>query len=181
MKQIVKNTQYVQESQDLLLYQFKNSPNINELVRIYGEQAQSVENEFYSLVEALDINLASQYALDLIGKEVGELRQNRNDNDYRSAILTRIAINASDGTPESVIKGTQQITGASQIVYSEQYPAQVVLEIFGAEYESKAPTIRKIIPAGVDLVFQKTISMDVTNSYAGVAYSFMKHIEINPS
>lgn len=182
MKEIVKNTQYVQESQDLLLYQFKNSPNINELVKIYGEQAQAVENEFFALMDALGIDSAVNYGLDLIGKEVGELRQSRNDTDYRSAILTRIYLNTSSGTPEDVRSATKQITGATAVKYSEQYPAEVVLEVLGAEYVSKAPIIRKVIPAGVDLVFKKQLDLEGdTMAYAGVAYSFVKQIEINPA
>lgn len=176
----IKITNHVEQAKALLLSQFRNSPNILKVVEIYHDQIQDIENEYFTLLESLGIDTAVDYALDMIGKEVQEARQGRNDTDYRNAILTKIFINNSSGTPEEVIAATQQITGASSIKYSEQYPAQVVLEIFGAEYVSKAATIRKTVPAAVDLVFEKKIDIDTTQTYVGVAYSFVKNFESNP-
>jgi hypothetical protein len=173
-------TNHVEQSQDLLLSQFKNSPNILKWLEIYGDQIQQLEIEYFALLDSLGIESAVGYGLDLIGKEVGELRQDRNDTDYRDGIITRIFINNSSGTPEEVIASTLQITKATQVNYSEQYPAGVVLEILGAEYVSKAPTIRKTIPAAVDLIFQKNLEMDDAQTYVGVAYSFIKNFESNP-
>lgn len=177
----IKNTEYVQEMQNLLLYQFKNSPNILKFLEIYGNQIQQLEEEWFDLIEALGIETAYDYGLDIIGKEVGELRQGRNDTDYRNAILTKIFINNGSGTPEDVMQAALQITGATGVNYSEQYPAGVVLEILGAEYVSKAPMIRKTLPAAVDLIFQKNIQMDDAMTYVGVAYSFIKNFESNPA
>ena len=145
---------HVSEMQNLLLSQFKNSPNILALVEVYGDQIQDLEIEYFKLLDSLGIDTATDYALDLIGKEVQESRQGRNDADYRMAILTKIFLNTVSGTPEEVISATTQITGATGVNYSEQYPAGVVLEVLGAEYVSKAPTIRRILPAGVDLYTQ---------------------------
>ena len=175
-----KITNHVEQAKSLLLYQFRNSPNIQKVVEIFHTQIQDVENEYFILLESLGIDTAFGYALDVIGKEVQEQRQSRDDETYRSAILTKIFINTSSGTPEEVIAAAQQITGATTIKYSEQYPAAVVLEILGAEYVSKAPTIRKTVPAAIDLVFQKNLDIDVTQAYAGVAYSYIKEFESNP-
>jgi hypothetical protein len=177
----VKITNHVEQAKALLLYQFRNSPNIQKVVEIFHTQIQEVENEYFTLLESLGIDTAFGYALDVIGKEVQEFRQGRNDEDYRSAIITKIFINNSSGTPEEVLAAAKQITGATTIKYSEQYPAAVVLEILGAEYISKAPTIRKTVPAAVDLVFEKKLDLgNDTMGYAGVAYSFIKNIESNP-
>lgn len=173
-------TNQTEEMKNLLLYQFSNSPNILKWIEIYGEQIQELELEWFKLLDSLGIETAVDYGLDIIGKEVGELRQGRNDTDYRSGIITKIFINNASGTPEDVIQASKQITGATQIKYSEQYPAGVVLEIIGAEYVSKAPTIRKTLPAAVDLIFEKQIDIDETQTYVGVAYSFVKDFESNP-
>lgn len=176
----VEKTNHSEEMKNLLLYQFANSPNIQKMLEIYGDQVQELEIEYFKLLESLGIDTATDYALDVIGKEVGELRQGKNDTDYRSAILTKIFINNASGTPEEVISASKQITGATQIKYSEQYPAGVVLEILGAEYVSKAPTIRKTLPAGVDLIFLKNLDVDAAQTNIGVAYSFVKEFESNP-
>lgn len=176
----VEKTTQINEMKELLLSQFSNSPNIQKWIEIWGDQVQELEAEWFDLIESLGIDTAYGYGLDLIGKEVQELRQGKNDTDYRNAILTKIFINNSSGTPEEVISATKQITGASNVYYSEQYPAGVVLEIIGAEYVSKAPIIRQTVPAAVDLIFQKNIDIDQTQTYVGVAYSFIKNFESNP-
>lgn len=177
----VKIENHVEVAQDYLLSQFRHKPNILKILEVYINQVQEIELEYFSLLDSLGIESAVDFGLDLIGKEVGELRQARNDDDYRDAILTRIFINNSSGTPEEVIASTLQITKADTVKYSEQYPAGVVLEILGAEYVSKAPTIRKTIPAAVDLIFQKNIVMDDTQTYVGVAHSYIKNFESNPA
>lgn len=171
---------HVSEMQNLLLSQFKNSPNILALVEVYGDQIQDLEIEYFKLLDSLGIDTATDYALDLIGKEVQESRQGRNDADYRMAILTKIFLNTVSGTPEEVISATTQITGATGVNYSEQYPAGVVLEVLGAEYVSKAPTIRRILPAGVDLSFQKDLGLDVATTYGGAALTQQVTFESNP-
>lgn len=176
----VEKTTQINEMKELLLYQFSNSPNILKWVEIWGEQVQELEAEWFDLIESLGIDTAYGFGLDLIGKEVQELRQGKNDTDYRNAILTKIFINNSSGTPEEVISATKQITGASNVYYSEQYPAGVVLEIIGAEYTSKANTIRQTVPAAVDLIFGNTLEIDQATSYLGAAFTQQILFESNP-
>lgn len=176
----VQINNHTTEMQELLLSQFKHSPNILALIGIYGEQIQDLEIEYFKLLDSLGIDTATDYSLDLIGKEVQESRQGRNDTDYRMAILTRIFLNTVSGTPEEVMSASKQITGATIVNYSEQYPAGVVLEIVDAEYVSKAMTIKKILPAGVDLIFEKELDVDTAITYGGAAYSYIKMFESNP-
>jgi hypothetical protein len=174
-----KNINQTQDMKELLLSQFSNSPNILKWLDIYGSQVQHLENEWFDLLDSLGVDTAYGYGLDLIGKEVQELRQGRNDDDYRSAILTKIFINNASGTPEDVIASTKQITGADHVYYSEQYPAGVVLEIIGVDYVSKAPIIRQTVPAAVDLIFQTNIPLEDVECTVGVAYSFVLDFESN--
>lgn len=176
----VKINDHVANSQDLLLQQFRDKLNILKLSEVYLEQMQGLEDEWFSLLDSLGIDSATLFALDLIGKEVGEDRQGRNDEDYRDAIKTRIFINNSSGTPEDVIAATLQITKADTVNYSEQYPAGVVLEILGAEYVSKAPTIKKTLPAAVDLIFGNNLAIDTATSYLGAALTVQILFESNP-
>lgn len=176
----VQITNHVEQSKNLLLSQFKNSPNILKWLEIYGGQLQQLEIEYFNLLDSLGIESAVDYGLDLIGKEVGELRQGKNDADYRDAIITRIFINNSSGTPEEVIAATIQITKADTVKYSEQYPAGVVLEIIGADYLPKVPIIKKTLPAAVDLIFDNNLDIDTATSYLGAAFTVQVQFESNP-
>lgn len=176
----VEKTTQVSEMQELLLSQFSNSPNILKWVEIWGDQVQELEAEWFDLIESLGVDTAYGFGLDLIGKEVQELRQGRNDVDYRNAILTKIFINNASGTPEEIISATKQITGATNVYYSEQYPAGVVLEIIGAEYVSKAPIIKQTVPAAVDLIFGNTLDIDTAQTYSGAAFTQQIMFESNP-
>jgi hypothetical protein len=171
---------HTQQMKDLLLHQFKNSPNILKLIEVYGTQMQDLEIEYFSLLESLGIDTATGYSLDLIGKEVREFREGRNDTDYRQAILVKIFINNSSGTPEEVISAAKQITEATQVNYSEEYPAGVVLEVIGAEFVSHAPTIKRTLPAAVDLSFLTNLNLDTATVYGGAAYSQIVMFESNP-
>lgn len=176
----VKIDSHVINSQDLLLQQFRDKLNILKLSEVYLQQMQGVEDEWFSLLNSLGIDSATLFALDLIGKEVGEDRQGRNDDDYRDAIKTRIFINNSSGTPEDVISATLQITKADIVNYSEQHPAGVVLEIIGAEYISKAPIIKETLPAAVDLIFQSNMDIEQAQTFSCAAQTYIIEFESNP-
>lgn len=175
----IKEQDYRERNAEYLLQQWRDKPAIRALMDVYGVQFNNIETEFYTLLESLNIDLAQGYALDIIGKEVGEGRQSRADEPYRQALIVKIYINVSSGTPKEVTRATKLVTGATEVIYSEAYPAGVVLEIIGAEYVSKAPIIKKTLPAAIDLIFQKNIVMDVTQTYVGVAHSYTKHFESN--
>lgn len=177
----VKQPDYREANAEFLLQQWRDKPEIRKLIDVYGVQFNDLETEIYDLIEALNINLAKDYGLDLIGKEVGEERQSRNDTDYRAAIILRIYLNVSSGTPKEVTRAAKLVTGASKVIYSEAYPAGVQLEILGASnYLDKALTIRKTIPAGVDLVFNTTLDIEQAQHYTGAAYSYLLGFESNP-
>ena len=169
-----------EQMQDYLLSQFKNSPNILKYVEAYADKVQEIELEYWTLLESLGIDTATGYALDLIGKEVGEKRNSRDDTDYRAAIIVKIFINNSSGSPEEVISAAKQITGASKVKYSTFYPAGTVLEIIGAPYLPYASTIKSTLPAGVDLIFDNTLDIDTAQTYGGAAYSQIVMFESNP-
>lgn len=177
----IKEQDYRERNADYLLQQWRDKPAIRALMDVYGVQFNNIENEFYTLLESLNIDLAQGYALDIIGKEVGEGRQSRTDEFYRQALILKVYINVSSGTPKEVTRAAKLVTGATKVIYSEAYPAGVQLEIIGAPaYLDKALTIRKTIPAAVDLVFNTTLDIEPAQNYTGTAYSQMVVFESNP-
>jgi hypothetical protein len=88
---ITKITNHETQAKELLLYQWQNSDNIKSLLDVYGKQANSLEDVFFQILDSLDLDIAQGISLDLIGKEVGEDRQSRSDEDYREAIRLLLA------------------------------------------------------------------------------------------
>lgn len=105
---------------------FKDKPNIAGMTTAFVNQIQKLENVFQDLGFFRFIYTASGEQLDGLGSIVGEQRQGRNDFDYRIAIITRIAINTSDGTPEEFIAILNLVTGSTQVFYYEIKPASVM-------------------------------------------------------
>lgn len=177
----IQEPDYREKNADYLLQQWRDKPEIRKMMDVYGVQFNALEEEYFELIEALSITTAHDAGLDLIGKELGESRDGRNDADYRVALLLRVYLNVSSGTPKEVTKAAKLITGATKVIYSEAYPAGVQLEIIGApSYLDKALTIRKTIPAGVDLIFNNTLDISAATTVGAAAFSQMILFESNP-
>lgn len=86
-----------------LLVQFHGQPNIEGILRSYLNQAQEIEVMLFALMAERYVRTAVGVQLDGVGKIVGELRAARVDDDYRVAIIGRIARNSADSKTEDII------------------------------------------------------------------------------
>lgn len=75
-----------------------------DLIRTMAEPAQAIEDAAIDLYMSLFLPGAVGFRLDLIGRRVGQLREGMSDDDYRTAIYARIAVNRSTGTYADVIR-----------------------------------------------------------------------------
>lgn len=111
------------------LEQYKESKALSVLMKALISQLQHVEDSFLDLQLKRFIPTAFGYTLDLMGGIVGELRNFKNDNDYRTSILVRTLINNGGGTPEDIISAIRILYAPRKIEYSEIYPANFSLFI----------------------------------------------------
>lgn len=109
------------------LEQYKESKVLSVLMKALISQLQRTEDTFLDLQLKRFIPTAFGYTLDLMGSIVGELRNFKNDNDYRTAILVRALINNGGGTPEDIISAIRIFYAPKKIEYSEMYPANFSL------------------------------------------------------
>lgn len=123
------------------LEQYKESRTLSVLMQALVSQLQHTEDTFLDLELKRFIPTAFGYTLDLMGSIVGESRNFKNDNDYRTAILIRALINNGGGTPEDIISAIRILYTPRKIEYSEIYPANFSLFIQAS----------KVIPPQVDL------------------------------
>ncbi len=66
---------YLQQARDRITYQFKDSPNLDTLIKIWLEGYQDLQKTFLDIQLINDVDLASGAQLDVIGEIVGQPRQ----------------------------------------------------------------------------------------------------------
>jgi len=149
---ITRNNQ-ITEGKDRLLEQFKGKYNIESILSSYLKQSQDLEVVYEEMLDERNLVNAIGVQLDAIGNIVGELRNNRNDDDYRIAILIKIAINTSDGRIETIRSIIFSLTGATAVRIMEHYPASIYiyLEVGGNPDNSLVDAVNQLLPAGVSL------------------------------
>lgn len=133
---------------------FLDKENFNKLLTLFLEQVQQIEVATLSIADQKNINTAIGVWLDYIGKIVGEPRKSRMDDEYRSALLLKVASNNSDGTPNVIIDITKQYTGATNSRIIDYFPASLfnVLQIpSGTSTVGFSNLIDNIKPAGVSI------------------------------
>lgn len=111
------------------LEQYKESKALSVLMKALISQLQHVEDAFLDLQLKRFIPTAFGQTLDRMGSIVGELRNFKNDNDYRTSILVRTLINNGGGTPEDIISAIRILYAPRKIEYSEIYPSNFSLFI----------------------------------------------------
>lgn len=154
---------HVERGIDLLITQFRkkrpenSDPNPNNLIELLTgflnqvQQVEYVESDLLTL-RFLDYSVGIQ--LDGIGEIVGELRNGRNDTDYRIAIKFRIYINRSSGEAEVLIAFVKDFTNATVVRLQEVFPAGIYIFTNGTNviqnFDLKA-AIEQLMAAGVKL------------------------------
>ncbi len=157
---------HVARAQSLLIEQFKRKQRINELVAVYVEPFQELENVFSDLYRFRTISSAYGAQLDIIGEIVGQPREGRTDTEYRAAIRFRIQLNRSSGQPDTVSDALRFFTDATQVRLIEKFPAAVTLFTDGAVIPSNLQAqMQSIVPAAVRVT-------GVSLSYGDVPFEF---------
>lgn len=145
----------VQEGLNFLIDFWKNKPKVQGLLKSQLREIQEIEDVAFQLLNDRNVNDAVGVQLDVIGNLVGEKREGRNDEPYRQAILLRISLNRSDGTPPVILDILNLISGSPIPNIFEHYPASFHAYVDRGASHSLAATLKQISVAGVDtrLVF----------------------------
>lgn len=104
--------------------QFKNKANLAALMNIFTKQVQRVEQALYDLYTLRWISTATGAQLDVLGKIVGQPRDNSaNDDEYRVRIQARILTNKSDGTMRAIYRIFAVLLPGTHVLFQPGYPA----------------------------------------------------------
>lgn len=139
---------YSQLSLDRLLWQYRDSDKLQGLITALAEDLNLTQQDTFDIVSSMDIDSAFGVFLDIIGGYVGEPRLGRIDHDYRDAIILKVAINTSRGTPNDLLTVLAVATGANKTKIWEYYPVSTILETDGLRLpDNLARAIQDASPA----------------------------------
>lgn len=162
---IVKISDHASRIKELLPQQWKDLPNIDNLLTLFATKVQEIENMMFQLLEDRVLDAAAGQQLDGIGEIVGETRNGRGDAEYKSALDVRIKINISSGTPETMIDVMASLTNSTHINFIEQYPAEVELHSNGDFIPPNLlENIKRIAPAAV-AVYLTVVGPNITTPF----------------
>lgn len=108
---------------DLFLQQWKNSPNLTGIADLTMQQGNKIEAALFEVRDLMTLEDSTGEALDFIGKIFGVLRENRSDDDYRTAIKQKSGTFFS-GEPEVVISIMKSQYGGTYVSYTPEYPGK---------------------------------------------------------
>ncbi len=124
--ELTQDLVHVDEAVALLIEQYKNSPNLKDLITAFINRVQDAENMFYDLWQSRFLDNAIGSQLDGLGAIVGVSRENTTDDRYRVRIRARILLNQSSGTADQIIELIQLLLSESYtgtLTYLEMPPA----------------------------------------------------------
>jgi len=101
-----------------LMEQFKCRDNLKNIIDIYTPFIQELEDELWTLLNALNCEAMEGQFLDYIGEIVGQEREpGQTDERYRQLIKAKVGINVSEGTPTRSILSVFKILTQSEWVH----------------------------------------------------------------
>lgn len=132
-----------------LLHQWKDKEKVIGVIQSILETAQVAEDQRWQLLTERGIYEAVGEQLDILGRLVGELREGRDDDKYRAAILARSVIDSCDGTPDGVMSAVSVISGYDAVKLWEHQPAMSITLTGGVVDNTTATTVELLNPVGV--------------------------------
>lgn len=95
---------HIADGTSKVITQYLNKPVFLKYLAVYLNQIQYVENALVAIFQAFQLDTATGFRLDWIGRKVGQSRVGSNEEVFRRFIRGRIAANRSRGSMTDVIK-----------------------------------------------------------------------------
>lgn len=102
---------------------WSDKPIAQGIIKTKLQEIQKLEDLAFQLLTERSVTTAVGEQLNVIGYLVGEERQGRQDEPFREAILLRISLNRSDGTPPVILDILNSITESPIPNIYEHFPA----------------------------------------------------------
>ncbi len=140
----------------LMLEQDKDRPRFLALVALVAGELQSIRTVLQSLYDGRMLDNATGASLDALGWLVGEPRNGRADDLYRSWIRVRIIVNRTNGKINDSLRVARLLVEASPTLqYVENPPAGYIIENTNSAFDETV--LRQVL----DLVRGAGITMQL--------------------
>jgi hypothetical protein len=144
---LTRKIDHVTEAQNNLVELFKNKPKFLAVVKAFVSEVQELEDTNWDLYTDY-LETATGDSLDTYGAIVGEDRNNRADEEYRSAIFAKILLNSSSGTPEEIIELMRAVANGGTVKINEYFPAAFTAFVLKAVTITKALELNTALQSG---------------------------------
>lgn len=121
-------TDHVERGLENLIDQFKGRPRMESWVASYLKEVQALSDAAWEVLISRLIDDAVDAQLDVLGKIVGEPRNERDDDTYRLFISARVRINRSLGLSLDILEVLAIIASGTPKLVLEYYPAALLIE-----------------------------------------------------
>lgn len=107
-------------------------PLFNALLASYLAEVQQLEDAVWSVYIGTMLPAAVGHALDMLGGLLGEPRQGRTDDAYKTWITARVRMLHSNGTPPDLLALARAVLPAAvSVVLHEYYPGAITVDLIG--------------------------------------------------
>lgn len=118
---------HVEDAENRLVTQYKNKTNFKDIIDVFSQRDQDLEDVFDDLLEKRNIYTAEGVQLDKLGEILNTPRQSLNDDDYRGLLFIKIGQYNSSGTIEEIISLVNAFVRPEKLEYFEYFPATFAL------------------------------------------------------
>ena len=169
---ITKINNFDELARTRMLQQFKAecSPNLDNLVNIFIQEIQEIEDQLFELLDKRNVVDAEGAQLDILGDIVGINREGRDDTEYRAAIQVQIQVNNTGGQEPAIAALLGVLTAALTIDIIEVFPAGLDISIDAQDVStSTIQLLRKAIAATISLQFSQVAVGETPFAFAGAS------------
>lgn len=123
---LARITDHVEQGLALLITQYRGKPRLAAWTSAYLRQVQVLEDAIYDVLIKRMIDNASGEQLDVVGRIVGEPRDDNDDANLRIFINARIRMNRSRGNSDDVL-AVLQLISATPVRFAEYRAATIFI------------------------------------------------------
>lgn len=149
----IQITDHLERIRLLEIDQFRGRPNTVAFLDAVAAEVQAIEDMLFDVILNRFLGNATGVQLDVIGRHVGLSRDERDDEEYRSALAVQITLNRAGGEIETIIQAVVFFAQAEHVQVQQQFPAGISVEVEQpvADGPAVAAIVEKIKAAGVTL------------------------------
>lgn len=98
-----------------MMWELQTGENHVKFLTLFLKQIQEVEDTFFQILDAGNIDLAEGVQLDLIGYILGVTRNGMDDSTFRDYLKFQVIVNTADTTYESIYNAFFALTSSEDI------------------------------------------------------------------